>query len=411
MNNGWTGGQYSVFRAVFGAYLCVHFLGLLPWGTEVFSNQGVLPQGSASPLLHLPNVLALCDSPAFVMGLLATGAVLSVLFAAGVCDRVAAVALWYVWACLFGRNPLIYNPSLAFVGWMLLAHAFLPRAPYGSWAARGRLDPGGGWRLPPPIFLAAWVVMSLGYAYSGLTKLDSPSWVDGTALAHVLENPLARPGPLRQMLLSLPEGVLRFATWGALALELGFAPLALFRRSRPWAWGAMLLMHLGLVVLIDFAELSLGMMLLHFFTWDPAWVRPLPAGTERLYYDGHCGLCHRCVRFILAEDRAGDAFRFAPLGGDAFLAEVAEADRRNLPDGVVVRTADGVILSRAAAVLHAMRRLGGLWRLLAGAATVVPMPLWNLLYDAIARVRHHLFAAPTDACPLLPPTLRKRFDV
>jgi predicted DCC family thiol-disulfide oxidoreductase YuxK len=400
------------WRAALGTYLCVHFLWLLPWGTEVFSNRGVLPQASASPVLYLfPNVLALCDAPAFVTALLAVGAVLSVLFAAGKYDRVAAVVLWYVWACLFGRNPLIANPSLPFVGWMLLAHAFLPPAPYGSWAARGRLDPGGGWRMPPAIFLAAWVVMSLGYTYSGYTKLVSPSWVDGTALARVLDNPLARPGPLREALLALPGGVLRVATWGTLALELGFAPLALFRRSRPWVWGAMLLMHLGLIVLIDFAELSLGMVLLHFFTWDPGWVRPLARPTERLYYDGHCGLCHRCVRFLLAEDRAGDAFRFAPLGGNAFRAEVAEADRKDLPDGVVVYTAGGAILTRSAAVLHAMRRLGGLWRLLAGLAAVVPAALWDRLYDGIARVRHHLFAAPPDVCPLLPPSLRQRFDL
>jgi hypothetical protein len=273
MNNGWTGGQYSLFRAVFGAYLCAHFLQLLPWGAEVFSGQGVLPEASASPVLYLfPNVLALCDAPAFVTGLLVAGAVLSVLFAVGLYDRAAALALWYLWACLFGRNPLISNPSLPFVGWMLLAHVFLPPAPYGSWAARGRPDQGRGWRMPPSIFLVAWVVMSLGYTYSGYTKLVSPSWVDGTALARVLDNPLARPGPVREVLRALPDGVLRLATWGTLALELGFAPLALFRRTRPWAWGAMFLMHLSLILLIDFAELSLGMVLLHLLTFDPAWV-------------------------------------------------------------------------------------------------------------------------------------------
>jgi hypothetical protein len=31
MRNGWTGGQYSLFRAVFGIYLLVHFAQLTPW--------------------------------------------------------------------------------------------------------------------------------------------------------------------------------------------------------------------------------------------------------------------------------------------------------------------------------------------------------------------------------------------
>jgi hypothetical protein len=75
-------------------------------------------------------------------------------------------------------QSVISNPSLPFVGWMLLAHAFLPEAPYGSWMARGRPDPGGKWEMPPAIFAVAWIVMALGYTFSGYTKLVSPSWVD-----------------------------------------------------------------------------------------------------------------------------------------------------------------------------------------------------------------------------------------
>jgi hypothetical protein len=172
--------------------------------------------------------------------------------------------------------PLITNPSLPFVGWLLLAHAFLPPAPCGSLDGRRRPDLAAAWHMPPAIYAVAWVVMALGYSYSGYTKLLSPSWVDGTALARVLENPLARPGWLREAIVSLPGWLLHLGTWAALALELGFAPLALFRRLRPWLWGAMLAMHLGLIVLIDFADLSLGMVMVHLFTFDPGWIR-LPA--------------------------------------------------------------------------------------------------------------------------------------
>jgi predicted DCC family thiol-disulfide oxidoreductase YuxK len=345
-----------------------------------------------------------------VTALLLLGAGLSVLFGLGLYDRAAAVLLWYVWACLFGRNPLILNPSMPFVGWMLLAHACLPPAPYGSWAARGRPDPGGGWELPQPILRVAWIVMALGYSYSGYTKLISPSWVDGTALARVLDNPLARPGPLREALLTLPASLLHLGTWAALGLELAFAPLALSRRLRPWLWTAMAAMHLSLLVLIDFAELSLGMLLLHLFTFDPTWVRPRlgPGGT--VFYDGHCGLCHRAVRFLLAEDTAG-TFRFAPLDGDAFRAAVPEAQRTTLPDSLVVRTADGTLLMRSAAVRHLLLHLGGLWRVLGTVSRAIPAFLLDRLYDGIARVRRRLFAAPEAACPLMPPQYRKRFDV
>src|SRR5215468_6604128 len=50
--------------------------------------------------------------------------------------RTAALLLWYLSACLFGRNPLISNPALPFIGWLLLLHTLLPKAPYGSLTAR-----------------------------------------------------------------------------------------------------------------------------------------------------------------------------------------------------------------------------------------------------------------------------------
>jgi len=412
-HNGWTGGQYSLFRVIFGLYLCIHFLQLLPWGTELFSNQGALPEAVASPLLYaFPNILGIWDTPLFVTTLLSVACVLSVLFAFGAYDRWAAVGLWYVWACVFGRNPLIANPSLPFIGWLLLAHACLPTAPYGSWAGRGRSDPGEAWHMPGAIYLVAWTVMALGYSYSGYSKLISPSWVDGTALARVLDNPLARPGFVRELILDLPAGVLQLATWGALGLELVFTPLALLRRLRPWLWGAMLAMHLGLIVVIDFADLSLGMLMLHLFTFDPAWFRSQKVtATEVVFYDGQCGLCHRVVRFVLAEDPEGRAFRFAPLDSEAFRTALSAAEREQLPDSLVVYCVDGTILLKSAAALHILDRLGGLWRILGLLLHLLPLGVRDAVYDAIARTRHTLFRPPTQACPLVPADLRKRFEV
>ncbi|MFZ5471810.1 MAG: DCC1-like thiol-disulfide oxidoreductase family protein [Myxococcota bacterium] len=410
MNNGWTGGQYSVYRVLFGAYLAVHFAQLIPWGTEVFSSAGVLP-ADASPLLRaFPNVLALNDSPATVTALLGLGVGLSALLACGWKDRWATVVLWYLWACLFGRNPLISNPGLPYVGLLLVVHAFLPRAPYGSWERHGQADPGADWRMPKELYLAVWTLMALGYSYSGWTKLMSASWLDGSAARFVLDGPLARPGALREAMLSLPDGVLRVLSYAALGLELLFAPLALLRRLRPLLWMSLLVMHVFLIALIDFADLSLGMVMLHVFTFDPAWIRPRAAkGVEIVFYDGYCGLCHRTVRLVLSEDAAG-AFRFAPLQGEAFARTIPGDRRAGLPDSIVVLTDGGETLVRSEAVLHILARLGGLWRLLAALVGLVPRTLRDDIYDGIARVRKHIFATPDAACPILPAPLRARFD-
>jgi predicted DCC family thiol-disulfide oxidoreductase YuxK len=412
MKNGWTGGQYSLYRAIFGSYLFFHFAGLLPWSRELFSSQGVLPKASDSPLIHLfPNILGVLDGPSFVQSLVVLAAVLSVVFAVGYHDRVASLGLWYLGACFLGRNPLIANPALPYIGWLLLAHAFLPSAPFGSWAARGRIDPRGAWTMPNSIYLCAWILMALGYTYSGCVKLDSPSWVDGTALRRVLENPLARPGFLRMWLLSWPPIILRAGTWGGLGLELLFAPLALFRRMRPWIWCAMVALHLGLFALVSFPDLTAGMIILHLFTFNPSWISGEVAGRgEELFYDGYCGLCHDAVRFVLAEDSTGKTFRFTPLQGETFAARVPAERRAGLPDSIVVLTDDGSLLVRSAAFLHILRRLGGGWAVMASVLGVIPRGLRDLAYDLVARIRYRVFGRRDDVCPIVPPDLRARFD-
>src|SRR5262245_10278786 len=353
MKNGWTGGQYSVFRLALAAYLFIHFAILFPRG------------------------------PGLLRGFMALGALATALLALGIFDRIAAVLILCVWACPFGWNPLIANPSFPFVGGLLLAHTLMPPAPYGSWKARGRIDPGGGWTMPGPIFLAAWVVMALGYAYGGITKLIGPSWADGSALSRAV-----------------------------VVLELLFAPLALSAMLRPWIWLGMVGMRLGLLVIGGFADPTVGLLLVHFFTLDPAWIpRRDRGGTETLFYDGTCALCHGAVRFALAEDRTPDAVRFAPLQGELFREKVPEAVRIKLPDSLVVVTADGAVLSKSAAVFHLLERLGGLWRLLAGIGRVFPAPVRDAVYDGVAQVRYRVFGRRDDLCPIVPAAIRSRFDL
>jgi predicted DCC family thiol-disulfide oxidoreductase YuxK len=149
---------------------------------------------------------------------------------------------------------------------------------------------------------------------------------------------------------------------------------------------------------------------LHLFPFDPAWIRPHKAERpEVVFYDGHCGLCHWAVRFILAEDRTGEAFRFASLESDTFHAALSEPERASLPDSLVVQTDDGTILTRSEAVLHILRRLGGRWGIYGIVLRLIPRTLRDGMYDGIARIRHRLLQAPTASCPILPADLRARF--
>ena len=136
-----------------------------------------------------------------------------------------------------------------------------------------------------------------------------------------------------------------------------------------------------------------------------------PRGSvEHLFYDGSCGLCHRAVRFVLARDGDGSRFRFAPLGGPTFQRLVPAQERARLADSVVVLDLQGRVLQRSDAALHVLRRIGGAWGVVGATARICPRGLRDRLYDVVARVRRRLAARPDQACPLVPPDLRARFD-
>ncbi len=130
----------------------------------------------------------------------------------------------------------------------------------------------GRWAMPAMAVGVVWALLACGYTFSGIDKLSSPSWVDGQAIPLLLDNPLARPGFIRDSLLLFPDWVLHSMTWGSMEAEILFLPLYFFQAGRMVAWASMLAMHLGIMVLISFADLSMGMIMIHIFTFDRRWL-------------------------------------------------------------------------------------------------------------------------------------------
>lgn len=260
---------FGAFRILLGLYLTVHFVQLLPYGAELFSREGIFPDPAVNLTYGLfPNPLALWDGPRTVTLFLAVLAGLSVIFALGLARRVAALLLWFGWAALFHRNNLISNPSIPYVGLLLLLTTLVPP---GERLRPGRKRPAADWSFPASVWWTAWLVLAAGYTYSGLVKLGSPSWLDGSALSHVLENPLARPNVLRELLLGLPRPVLTLLTWSALGVEILALPLSVHRWTRLASWASLVALQLGILSVVSFADLTAGMLLAHLFVVDPAW--------------------------------------------------------------------------------------------------------------------------------------------
>ena len=134
--------------------------------------------------------------------------------------------------------------------------------------------------------------------------------------------------------------------------------------------------------------------------------------TSVLFYDGVCGLCNRLVRFLLRRDRHARLL-FAPLQGA--LARTALGphgyDPSDLDTVYVIadrHTPSERVLAKSPAILHVLDALGGGWRVLARAGSLVPVALADGVYDAVATRRYRTFGK-LESCPIPPPEWRARF--
>lgn len=337
----WTGGAYSAYRVA---------LAVLGGGAFFARWAGGVPDGLGS---------ALALGVWTALGLLAVG----------YRDRWAALAVAAGGVAIEwgGDLPLAVEPW--FLVALFLLHAATPEGPYGSLTARGRVDPGGSWRLPEFVTPFGWM-LAIGWIL----------WV-------------VEPMVLGWACVLIAGVLFVRAPLVASAFFLGVVALVWWLQAGFW--------NLGTVVTI----------LLTGITFSPASL-PRRGGdvSERVFFDGACGLCHGAVRFLIAEDPGKGILRYAPLGGPTFQAAVPKKLQAHLPDSILVLTDRGELLDRSRAILHALGRLGGLWRIVAFLGEAVPLVLRDHLYDLIAKRRHRWFATPDEACPLLPPHLAERFE-
>jgi predicted DCC family thiol-disulfide oxidoreductase YuxK len=133
-------------------------------------------------------------------------------------------------------------------------------------------------------------------------------------------------------------------------------------------------------------------------------------GTDYLFYDGTCGLCHGAVKFAMKRDPDGTLFRLAPLQGTTFERLIDPATRAAIPDSLVMLTSGGDVLLRSDATIYLLRRIGGGWSALGAAIAIVPRAIRDAAYNAIATVRYRIFGRKQDLCPVMTPDERKRFD-
>jgi hypothetical protein len=242
----------SFFRPIFGLYLCWHFCELIPYAEEVFGLTGMISNPELGPTYSFfPNAFNFVD-PKFFVTFMFTA---SVLFLGKINQQMNAAVMWYGWSCMLNRNVFINNPGMAYVGFLLIIIALGfddKKHPYYKHT-----------------YFISWFLMCLGYTVSGLHKLQSPSWIDGSALYNVLTSPIARDNSFVDLLVASPEIVLKSHTWPSLVLEMSCLFLGCFYHMRKFYWFALFGLHLGILATINFTDLTLGVLMIQVFLFDP----------------------------------------------------------------------------------------------------------------------------------------------
>lgn len=130
-----------------------------------------------------------------------------------------------------------------------------------------------------------------------------------------------------------------------------------------------------------------------------------------ILYDGVCGLCNRCVQFVLRHDRRG-FFRFAALQSDLGRAALIRGglEGANLKTVYVIvpSLSQETFLSKSAAALYVLKQLGGFWSVLATFSRLLPQSIRDWAYDRVAENRYRVFGR-YESCPIPSPELHDRF--
>lgn len=123
-------------------------------------------------------------------------------------------------------------------------------------------------------------------------------------------------------------------------------------------------------------------------------------------FDAQCLLCSRWVRFLLRHDRAG-RFRFASIQGATGRELLARSGLRVEGLETLLLVDGDRTWQHTAAILRVLHGLGWPWRA-AWIAWLVPAPLRDAAYRAVARRRYRLFGR-SEACLVPAPAQRARF--
>jgi hypothetical protein len=254
------GAVVAWWRLLLGLSIAGFSAHLWPYLDELFTTRGVVVVDTlAVGGLSSSTVIHLLWCVVIVSALCIAGGVV-VAPAAGLC--------WLSLMLAYKTNTLSRSPEMPLVHLSLLLLAICPlAAPRIPWRALRSSTPPVG--LPPVARVIAWAAFAVVYGTSGLTKLtyNDSSWLDGSALYHVLNHSTFRYLWYGDFF-SEPSVALQVGTHLSLMLEAGAPLFVWFYRGRCLVWVMSMTMHIIAIVLLNLLEVSVHMITFHILLVD-----------------------------------------------------------------------------------------------------------------------------------------------
>jgi predicted DCC family thiol-disulfide oxidoreductase YuxK len=121
---------------------------------------------------------------------------------------------------------------------------------------------------------------------------------------------------------------------------------------------------------------------------------------KHIFYDSHCQLCFKCVRFALKKKKKVFPFRFSPILGSTFKKMQKKYNWCHVPDGLLLLDTDtGQLFTQGEAVIQLAKELKFPWNASAHVLGLFPKRVVRFFYNLIAKNRRRVCRKPTIPYP------------
>ncbi|PSP64876.1 thiol-disulfide oxidoreductase DCC family protein [Halobacteriales archaeon QH_8_67_27] len=135
-------------------------------------------------------------------------------------------------------------------------------------------------------------------------------------------------------------------------------------------------------------------------------IESIPRDKPILLFDGVCNLCNGSIQFVIDHDPTG-RFRFAPLQSEAAERLLEDVGFHGYDFDTFVLVDGDDYYTKSEAALRVASELEFPWSL-AGTLRVIPRPIRDAVYDAVASYRYAIFGRKAQ-CMVPTPEVRERF--